>query len=99
MKIYVQLNIGRNIDGKAMYLDHWYQFVTAASNVLINSTGPGVTERHYGTGEWDGVTEESAHISILTDSLDMTLLTAGVEQLKADYQQDSIALIIGSHLL
>lgn len=99
MEIYVQLNIGRNIDGKAMSPDHWHQFVTAASNVLINSTGSGVTERHYGTGEWDGVTAESAHISILTDSLNMTLLTAGVEQLKEDYEQESIALVIGSHLL
>ena len=107
--------IGRNIStnhpdatraGKPLTLTEWGQFVedvTADMGSLARRwdyAGDDTLEVHYGKGEWDGVEEESAKITLLTD---MPLGECAVDDLRRlltenarHYGQDAIALTIGT---
>ena len=55
---------------------------------------------HYGRGMWDGVPEDSAHISIFWEpGLDVEQLRAMLKSLARRFGQDAIALIAGSELV
>lgn len=54
---------------------------------------------HLGMGEWDGVVEESAHISIYWEhGFDLDMIRQALTALAVDYGQDNIAFIVGSEL-
>ena len=55
-------------------------------------------ETHYGKGTWDGVEEESAKISVLSDQplTHLSYLRQALANLAEEYGQDAIALTIGT---
>ena len=55
---------------------------------------------HSGQGSWEGGSEESVHISSYwEDGFDLRQLKAELAQLKEWFEQDTIALIVGSELI
>lgn len=78
----------------------WTEFQQAVSDALW-STSSGThaawTERHYGTADWEGVTEESAKISLLgADFTHVVALRSRLETIRGMYAQDAIALSVGT---
>lgn len=103
---YVQVNIGRNVGDTPMTSDRWERFIHDVAHAIILSSRDGVPhpfQRHMGTGAWideDGqrIEEESAHISVIID-IDAHALRIELKKLAERYDQDAIALIIGSELI
>lgn len=94
----LQVSIGRNIGAEPMSADLWRSFQDdARANLYAHTTGDERTvEFHYGTGVWDGVAEESAHVTIHTvRDYDRAGLTRALAVLAHVYGQDAIALSIG----
>lgn len=54
-------------------------------------------EAHYGKGTWDGIEEESAKISVLSDKplTHLNYLRQALTHLAEEYGQDAITLTIG----
>lgn len=113
---YLQVNIGRNVNDKPMDDADWSEFkeniALKLTNTVIGSVP--VTRDHYteilsqvefhsGTGTWDGVEEESCHISIFSpaeiEPQFLELLRVYLRNTKRYYSQDAIALITGSELV
>lgn len=103
---YVQVNIGRNIGGEPMPTDRWVSFQDDIAMAIVNATAgtlPNVS-LHEGEGYWnDGRTgellsEESAYLGTFAD-VDLFALRKTLATLKATYEQDAIALIVGSDLI
>lgn len=75
--MYIQINIGRNVGKAPMARNVWADFkadVRAAVIVAVEaatrddgSVRPEMFETHIGFGTWDGVEEESAHVSVFID--------------------------------
>lgn len=102
---YVQVNIGRNVDGVAMPAGAWSRFQGKIEDVLRNSIlGQGVVSTHKGMGAWlseNGNTvqsEESAYISTFA-VVDLDALRLAIAHYRTVYNQDAIALIVGSELI
>lgn len=111
---YVQVNIGRNIpavmpDGspdpqgeqRPMPDERWGAFIGQVAVAIADATAFGGLQDvqvHTGKGEWNGVEEESAHLSTFAD-VDLFKLRTELARLKREYQQDAIALIAGSDLI
>lgn len=102
---YVQVNIGRNVDGTAMGPGEWSRFKGAVESAVENATiGRGVVSTHTGRGAWlseNGNTvesEDSAYISTFA-VVDVPALRAVLACLREIYEQDAIALIVGSELI
>ena len=107
---YAQLNIGRNVGNMPMDSATWAEFirearVALAESVVFDDGAPSEwlydsTQAHMGMGEWGGVTEDSAHVSLYTER---GMYVGNLERLARDmaatYGQDSIALITGSTLI
>lgn len=110
--------IGRNFSdshpltglrGKPMTLSAWERFIKDVEvdmvRTLLGATGDisGLAEVHRGKGEWNGVTEESAKITILMDGAalprDVHALHSLLSQLAREYGQDAIALTLGHSIL
>lgn len=92
--VYVQANFGRNVGDEPMSDDQWNLFradVQVAFGVR--------TEAHFGQGTYDGVTEDSCHVSGFVLGGRVEALEAELAALAAEYGQDSIALIVGSRLI
>lgn len=106
---YIQANIGRNFDlgtgTLEMTDDGWHNFQQDVIsllrvNAMNHQTNMTTFEIHYGVGTWEGVTEESAHISALSsDGWDTENIKLGLAWLAEEYKQDSIAFIEGSSLI
>jgi len=110
---YAQLNIGRGVgnDGVTMAADVWERFVGACVDALAYAARDpyaGITrtemagrvEVHHGSGVWQGVREDSAHVSLFSEhGIDTGKLRDSVAELAYDYGQDAIALIVGSELI
>lgn len=64
-----QASIGRNtIGGDPLRKEDWVRFVNAVNDVMsILSEGTDKPEIHFGTGTWDGITEDSAFITVRTE--------------------------------
>jgi len=120
--MYVQINFGRNIAGTPMPVETWDAFTADillsvanyASDMSGNHPGSyiGLAEFHDGRGTWEGVTEESRHLSLFwedntpADKRDFASDLRAGERLRKDlrtvadrYMQDSVALIVGSELI
>ena len=107
---YVQINIGRNIETKGMGLmamsaADWQEFQDDMANALLqfrecSDMGSGPVQIHKGIGEWDGIAEESAHISLFHDGgFDLDNLKEYLSGQRSYYGQDAIAFIAGSELI
>lgn len=110
---YAQLNIGRGVgnDGVTMAADVWERFVGACGDALAYAArdlAAGVTrtemagrvEVHHGSGVWQGVREDSAHVSLFNEhGISIAALRESVADLAHDYGQDAVALIVGSELI
>lgn len=113
---YLQVNIGRNVNDKPMDDQDWSEFkeniALKLTTTVVGNTP--VTRDHYteilsqvefhsGTGTWDGVEEESCHISIFSpaeiDPGYLRELRIYLENTKRYYSQDAIALITVSELV
>ena len=100
---YAQLNIGRNIGGKPMSDKRWQDFILRASSALSIAARGGDNdlvalvdncEVHLGTGEWQGVAEESAHISLYNaDGFYALLLEIMAGKLADMFDQDLVAVV------
>ena len=99
--IQVTVTIGRNVGDSPMAEDRWCDFRASIDDALMDSfkiDSLESIESHNGTGEWQGVREDSLKASVLFDSLD----ALGVQQLRErlaiirdEFEQDAIALCIG----
>ena len=98
--IYIQVNIGRNVQDKPMSNREWTYFKWDVYDTLVNLKGIDYLEWHLGKGQYKGIVEESCHISALVQGdIDLDHLRAKLAIIKDTYQQDAIALIVGSELL
>lgn len=102
---YVQVNIGRNIDGAAMGPGEWARFKALVESNVENATiGRGVVSTHTGRGAWlseNGNTvesEDSAYISTFA-VVDVPALRRALAKARDLFSQDAIALIVGSELI
>lgn len=113
---YLQVNIGRNIDNTPMDDQDWDEF---KENIALKLTTTAIgsvqitrdhydeilaqVEFHTGTGTWDGVEEESCHISLFVpNEIDpgyLRELRIYLANTKRYYSQDAIALITVSELV
>lgn len=112
---YAQANIGRNVGDIPMTEARWMEFQHAVAMRMGiaamgkdgKPSGPDLSiavahdcQFHYGRGMWDGVPEDSAHISIFWEpGLDIDQLRGMLKSLAHKYGQDAIALIAGSELV
>ena len=90
------ITIGRNVGLEPMPDGTWTQFIDEVS-ALITRCGGVVYIAGYGSGEWDGVAEESAVITF--EGVEADDLTDGLVFLAAMYEQDAIALLTGVTVL
>lgn len=108
--MYVQVNIGRNFEHSTlgtmpMVGEAWREFQERVVHILLQlrehtDMGEPSVEIHTGTGVWDGVPEESAKISMYNEGgFDLDAIRGHLAELKANYKQDNIALIVGSELI
>lgn len=107
---YAQINIGRNVGDVPMDSATWAEFIREARVALAESVdwtdttvsywAYGDTQVHLGTGEWDGVAEDSAHVSLYTErGMHVGNIERWARDMAATYGQDSIAIITGSTLV
>ena len=113
--IYVQVNIGRNAHGEPMGERQWDWLASAvrdalASAVIVAYPGPDYSgmradimsriEMHAGRGRWGGNSEESVHISLYVEAdIDVNYLRDQLGVIARLFDQDAIALIVGSELV
>ena len=108
--MYIQVNIGRNFEHSTlgtmpMVSDAWREFQEQVVYTLLQlrehtDLGEPSVEIHLGTGDWNGTPEESAKISVYNEGgFDVESIRECLLEIKAAYQQGSIALIVGSELL
>jgi len=100
MALTITVTVGRNIAGAPMSADHWEALQRRVRTVLAYATtGTGRLESHYGVGEWDGVTEDSAKVTrygtAWGQERDADWLRAEIGDLARVYRQEAIALVIG----
>ena len=78
----------------------WLRFRVEILEALEPLTGPKAwTETHYGEAEWEGVKEESAKVTVLgawTDAAGLATLRNRLRNLAAQYDQDAIAVSVGT---
>lgn len=114
-EIYVQVNIGRNAHGEPMSPTRWQWFADTvrdalASAVIVAYPGPDYPcmradimsqiEMHAGRGRWGGNSEESVHISLYVEAdIDVNYLRNQLGVIARMFDQDAIALIVGSELV
>lgn len=103
--------VAPSMRGQVMTLTRWGTFVddvSEAMRVAIEKTRETDSyawsedaefsiEVHYGKGMWDGVSEESAKISVLSTEpiTHLNWLKGELGELRKEYGQDAIALTIG----
>lgn len=103
--MYIQVNIGRNVSGEPMDDIQWNDYIAGVIHILDqcrehSEMGYGWPENHSGYGSWEGVQEESAHISLFHEGgFDLDGIRGQLRRLKNEYGQDAIALIVGSELV
>lgn len=96
--------IGRNVGATPMSDTKWFAFqgqviALVASFAKDWMAGTDVVEHHVGTGAWEGVTEESCKVTLLSH---VSLGENAIEDLKKGlayyaeaYDQEAVALTIG----
>lgn len=111
--MYVQVNFGRNIDNKPMSVHNWMRFELAVMDALFSAANSApltdfntTVEVHSGVGNWFDETldmyvrEESKHVSYFDPAgFDLDLLKNQLALIKVQFNQDAIAVIVGSELV
>lgn len=97
----VTVTIGRNsTHNLPLDAQSWQEFQTAVTDALwrtSSGTHDAWQERHYGTAQWGGQTEESAKITLLgADFTHVVALRQRLETIRGMYAQDAIALSVGT---
>lgn len=104
--MYIQVNIGRNIGDTPMSDNMWDMFKEQIAQIIRRSvkadyrdvSGLNI-EFHEGLGMW-GNQEDSCHISLYDErGFDLLELQRDLKWMRSEYEQDSVALIIGSELI
>ena len=95
--------IGRNIDGEPMPGNQWLRFidsVTEDMDCLCVPVYGDTIEVHHGTGTWNGITEESVKITVLTNhepTKNQLETVKGFLKFNAiEFKQDAIAFTTGN---
>ena len=107
---YAQLNIGRNVGSVPMDDKQWEWFIGTAQSVLMGAqhrvpVTNGNAQRddvqvHRGAGVWGGVAEESAHVSLYWETgMDADYITEQASVMARMFEQDAIAVVLGSTLI
>jgi hypothetical protein len=112
--MFIQVSIGRNDSNGRMDDDHWDHFQQDVKDVIITSIYaphpnlPALSlepkiETHYGEGEWEGVKEESAHLSLyfptpagVAAHRVREMMDQDLSRLAYDYDQDAIAYVVAT---
>lgn len=94
--LYIQVNIGRNVQDVAMSESDWNLYIDRVrldieTNAIAYDTG---VEVHKGIGVYNGIVEESAHLSLLASNVSVSALKCDLAQSAAAYGQETVALII-----
>ena len=87
------ITIGRNIGTKPMPTERWRKFV-ASIEQLVRTHGGVVYLTAFGMGSWQDVIEEAAVITF--EVRDISAIISRLPWHAMIYQQDAIALLIGS---
>lgn len=100
MTYIIQASVGRNIGDEPMSARDWSRFLNDVSDALrAQGERP---EVHMGQGTWDGVTEESAHLTFYRDTHpeNVRAIMIRLADLARNYGQDAIGLVIsGVHTI
>lgn len=103
---YIQANIGRTTNkGEVLSDEDWEAFINEVKNDLsFFSDGDDLPfETHFGVGTWGGKEEESAHVSLLLEreleDVEVKLIKDFLAVTARTFEQDTIALILGSELV
>lgn len=100
MTYIIQASIGRNIGSEPMSARDWTRFLNdVADAIRTHDESP---EVQFGTGTWEGVTEESARITVYRDEIDpgeVTTIANRLATLAGRYGQDAIGLAVTHPLL
>lgn len=105
--MYIQVNIGRNIGNTPMPVEKWQELqgrvmfvISVAAFNWEDFDLEASIETHLGTGSYNGITEESAHISSYwEEGFDIEYLKKDLAKIRDWFEQDTIALIVGSELI
>lgn len=100
--MYVQINAGRNQGSTPMSLSTWIRFQAELISVVSDTFLTDAIEIHYGQGTWEGVSEESVHVSHVSTEDFHNVVSAEtyrqlddrIFELKRIYCQDEIAVIV-----
>ena len=112
--MFIQVSIGRNDSNGRMDAAHWNHFQRDVKDAIViavyapHPTLEGLRlepriETHYGEGEWEGVKEESAHLSLYFPTPPgvaahrvRAALEDDLSRLAYDYDQDAIAYVVAT---
>lgn len=102
----VTVTIGRNVaDGRGgqgpMPLERWAEFRATVRSSLEGSLRPEFCAEYHGTGQWQGVAEDSATFTFsgVTTCVASDAVQTWLSYLARDFGQDAIALTIGATTL
>ena len=96
----VMVSVGRNIGNVPMSDKDWTTFVNRVADAIRRANES--PEIHFGHGVWDGIREESAHITVYrnTDTeIPRTMIYERLRYLAKYFGQDAIALTISEPTL
>jgi hypothetical protein len=91
----VMVSIGRNVGNTPLSDRDWTFFLNDAADVIRRQFED--AEFHFGKGVWDGISEDSVHITVYRESVTEGMRYAyreGLSRLARHYGQDAIALTI-----
>ena len=106
--MYIQLNAGRNVGSTPLSLASWIRFqaelisTLEALDLYESMVRSQDIEIHYGQGSWQGVAEDSVHVSIFIEGDFEELISPAAWQafdesigyLKQVWSQDEIVVIV-----
>lgn len=91
----VQASIGRNIGSEPLSRSDWVHFINDVSDAIREQNEK--PEFHFGTGVWEGISEDSAHITVyranITDEYRYAI-RQNLARIAFTYGQEAIALTI-----
>jgi hypothetical protein len=97
----VTVTIGRNVGDRPMFAFEWNDFKRCLADLLGDVVAPTLTFGPFkGTGEWEGVAEESSVLIVITGrAVDPARLSGRLVHLARAFNQDAIAWSYGPNLL
>ena len=99
---WLQINIGRNVDGAPMSDRDWQEFRIRVISALVRYAGasPNDIMTTTGTGPWEDGREDCASFGVFArKGFDLELFRDWIGITAARFDQESIALMIGGELI